>query len=347
MKTKGIAACVVTMVVFFCASLFAANAAYAATKTVVVRTKVQAAIQKTYRRLDGVPAQKKVANRWPIAVMIDSFVTARPQAGLQDASIVYEALAEGGIPRFMAVFADRTPKLIGPVRSTRPYFLRYAAEYPAALAHAGGSYDAQKLLHDLRLVNIEGVKGKTAKYFFRLHKGNGVHDLYTTGALLDAAMRQTSVNTLTPNYQAWPFVGGAALKKRGAEGHGVSTNIGAGKSYDIRYVYDRKGNVYQRFTGGKPQMDRNTGKQVTVKNVVLLLVPKERVLDRKGHLDISNLGKGKAIVLQNGHAITVNWSKPNVRNRLVLTTNAGKPVSFLRGSVWVTVVPKGHPYKVF
>src|SRR5689334_13298629 len=92
---------------------------------------VSSAEALTPRRLDGVLVKDSQSNLWPVAVMIDNHTAARPQAGLSKASIVYEALAEGGIPRFMAVFARTDVPLIGPVRSTRPYFVRYAAEYHA------------------------------------------------------------------------------------------------------------------------------------------------------------------------------------------------------------------------
>lgn len=299
------------------------------------------------RRLDGVRVPAGKANLWPVAVMIDNMTLARPQAGLNEASVVYEALAEGGIPRFMAVFGKRTMTLVGPVRSARPYFLRYAAEYPAAMVHAGGSPDAQTLLRDLRLVNIEAVTGKTAKYFFRTRPGNSVHDLFTSGTLLNKAMQQTSVRTLRPHYRPWKYVNDPPVKKRGEPGHGASVNIGAGRNYDIRYEFDRKSNAYLRFTGSQPHLDRVTKQQLSAKTVILQLVPKERVLDSKGRLDIQNTGKGKAVMLQSGRAMTVRWEKKSDRDRTIFRTSAGQEITFPRGSVWITMVPRGHRYTIF
>ena len=64
----------------------------------------------------------------PIAVMIDNNIDAQPQAGLNDAYMVYEIIVEGGESRLMALFKGVSLDKIGPVRSSRHYFLDYALE---------------------------------------------------------------------------------------------------------------------------------------------------------------------------------------------------------------------------
>ena len=298
------------------------------------------------RRMDGIPVEKKVQNPWPIAVMIDNHTAARPQSGLQKASIVYESLAEGGIPRFMAIFVDTNVKRIGPVRSTRPYFVRYASEWGAAMAHAGGSPDGLKLLKDLKLLSIEGIKGPYAKYFYRAF-GGGVHGLYTDMTKLLAALKQGHLANKKPTYQPYLHKIDAPLSKRGKDKSGVNIDLGYGASYKIKFVYDRKHNVYLRYTGGRPQIDRLTGKQITVKNIVIQVVPKEKVLDKKGRLDLHTVGTDKGILLQEGHAIPITWSKATTRARTVFKDSHHKEVSFVAGNLWIEVVPRGHSYKIF
>ncbi len=313
------------------------------------RYRAGARVKKLPRRIDGVLVSPAKANLWPVAVMIDNHPAARPQASLGQASVVYEALAEGGIPRFMAVFANRPDAWIGPVRSGRPYFLRYAAEYRAAFAHAGGSPDAQTLLHKLRLINLEGVRGNTAKYFFRgTRQYNNVHDLFTTGELLQKALQKTSARKNTPAFRSWKFTDDAAKAKRGESGHGIDILLGGGRSYDIRYTYDRSRNVYLRSTGGRPHLDRTTHQQIAVKNVVVLITPKERVLDRKGRIAINNLGSDVGVFLQNGRAMTIRWQKKTNDGRTILKTADGRQeISLVRGSTWFTVLPRGHGFRVF
>jgi hypothetical protein len=127
----------------------------------------------------------------------------------------------------------------------------------------------------------------------------------------------------------------------------VTIDLGAGLAYAVRYEFDRKRDIYRRFTGGRPHLDKATKKQLYAKNVVLLLVPRERVLDRKGRLDLLTVGKGKAILLQDGYAMTINWKKRTAASRTVFTNSKGKEVFFNAGPTWITVVPAGHPYHVF
>lgn len=316
------------------------------TTTSIVQ-KAASALALTPRRIDGVVVPVATANLWPIAVMIDNVPAARPQAGLGSASVVYEALAEGGIPRFLAVFAKRDMKKVGPIRSTRPYFVQLAAEYAAAFAHAGGSVDGIQMLKGLQLTNLEAIKGPRAKFFFRTRGGADTHDVFTTGALLSAAMRQTSVSQKTPTYRARLFRSSPDLKQRPRGSHGATVNLGAGSSFLINFQYDRKTNAYLRSTGGRTHVDANTRKQLSVKNVILQIVPKERVLDRKGRIALSVVGRGKAVLLQNGRSMTINWSKKKSNTRTVYADSHGNEIKFLRGKIWIVIMPKGHSYKLY
>lgn len=298
------------------------------------------------RRIDGVwLSSGSGVNRWPVAVMIDNHPQARPQAGLNQASVVYETLAEGGIPRFMAVYAQKDITLIGPVRSTRPYFVRHAAEYGAAIAHAGGSPDGLKAVRDYRLLSLEGIKGQTAKYFFR--RGSGVHSLYTNGGQLQRALRDYRLANKVPTYRPWKFKVDAKLNKRPLGKHGANIDLGGGRSFIIRYEFDRARNVYVRFTGGTRHRDKLTKRQLFAHNVIIQLVPKERVLDRKGRLDINNVGQGKAVILQDGKARTIVWKKPTPRSRTVFYEMNGRETRLNRGSTWITILPKGRKYNLF
>lgn len=320
------------------ASCFASPVA-AASKTPIVYVQ---------RKLDGVWVPKGQENKWPVAVMIDNHGDARPQSNLQSASIVYETLAEGGIPRFMAVYVDvASVKNIGPVRSTRPYFVRYAAELNAVLAHAGGSPDGLALVKKLRLQSFYGISGSYAKYYFRAY-GGGIHGLYTTGAKLTAALKQAGTLRLKPLYRNWQFGNSAPLAQRPNGKHGATISFNYGLSYQIEYRYDRKQDKYSRFTGGRAHLDRATKKQLSVRNILILDTPKEKVLDRKGRLDINVLGKGSGYLLRGGNVTKITWVKKNDRGRTVFTDAKTKQeVVLTRGNTWVEVVPKGHRYKVY
>ncbi len=304
------------------------------------------AATKVPRKIDGVMVDPKNANPWVTAVMIDNHPAARPQSGMSKASVIYESLAEGGIPRFMALFVDYSVKVFGPVRSTRPYFVRYAAEYPAAIVHAGGSPDALALIRSLKLGSIEGIKGKFAKLFYR-GPGGGVHALFTTGPKVWTALKALRYDRATPKYPSWTFVDEPAIAGRATGKHGAIIDLGAGKQYQIRFDYDRKTNTYKRLTGGRPQIDKLTKQQLAPKNVIIIVVPKEKILDRKGRLDLHTVGQDKGVLLKNGKSVPIVWKKPGTRTRTQFFTTDGKAAELNRGQTWIVVVPRTHKYNLF
>lgn len=298
------------------------------------------------RKLDGLLTPKSVSNLYPIAVMIDNHTAARPQSGLNKASVVYETLAEGGIPRLMAIFGDTNVKVIGPIRSTRPYFVQEAAEYNAIVVHAGGSPDGLQLLTKLRLPNFEGLTDPFAKYFMRLYAGD-VHGLYTSMVNLWNAIGHTKLAGVVAKYQSWQFGPDAGLASRPNGKHGATIDFGYGRLYNVEWRYNKSKNYYERWVGGQKNTDRQNRQQLWAKNVIILNVPKEKVLDRQGRLDINVLGKGTGSLLQNGKVTAITWSKPSTRSRTVFKNKSGQEVTLLAGSTWIEIVPKGHPVKVY
>lgn len=82
--------------------------------------------------------------RRPIAAMIENHLDARPESGLSKADVVYEAIAEGGITRFLTIFycgASAENVNVAPIRSARVYFINMAAGYGTdpIFLHQGGA----------------------------------------------------------------------------------------------------------------------------------------------------------------------------------------------------------------
>ena len=171
--------------------------------------------------------------------------------------------------------------------------------------------------------------------------------LFTNSTKLQAALKQAKYLKLKPTYRPYKFTLDAPLAQRAKGKHGATIDLGAGKSYAVRYDYDRNRNVYLRSTGGRKHLDRSTKKQLVVKNVLIILVPKEKVLDRKGRLDIQTVGTGKGFLLQNGFTVPITWSKPSTRSRTIFKSLYNKEISLIAGNTWITIVPKGHTYKLF
>lgn len=302
-----------------------------------------AAHGQTYvpRWLDGVVVSQKNSNLWPSAVMVDNDPRARPQASLNNASVVYETLAEGGVPRFMAIFAKPGVGAIGPVRSIRPYFAELAAEYKAPVFHAGGSKDGLSRLKQLKLLDMDALRKPGAKYFYRADRSNSTFNLFTNGTRVNQALAIAGLAKRTPTFEPWLFETKSRPKVLPNKQKPLTIDFRSGASYVTQYRYDRPTNSYRRYIGGRLHVDRLTKKPVVVKNVVVMIVPKEKVLDAKKHLKINVLGRGKAILLKDGRAMTIRWKKLTPGQRLTFTTGPGDPIKFRPGPTWVEVVPQG------
>lgn len=296
------------------------------------------------RRVDGLIVPYAKANVVPLEVMIENLSVVRPQAGLGSASVVYETLAEGGIPRFLAVFVQDDMKYVGPIRSARPYFVQWAKEYDGPYLHAGGSQDALGEIRRWKLADIEALKGATSKYFVRLGAENDVHALFTNKAKLDALKKTLGLAKKKATFTAWAFKDEPPLARRPTTKKMLTADFGSGRTNIVTWEYKRASNSYARTDGGLPHKDKNyvPARQLYAKNVVVQLVPKERVLDSKGRLGLTIMGQGTGWLMEDGSLQAITWKKDKGDGRTRFFLRNGTPVQFNRGSTWIEVVPKNH-----
>ncbi|MBU1167876.1 DUF3048 domain-containing protein [Patescibacteria group bacterium] len=295
------------------------------------------------RRTDGVlVATPEEANKFPVAIMIENLSTVRPQSGLEVANIVYETLAEGGITRFMAIFAGDSSKDIHPVRSARPYYLEWVQEYKALYGHAGGSPQALEAIsglgvHDLNALSADG------KYFWR-GPGAAPHNLYTSTTLLERAVRDKGLLEETPDFQAWKFEDEAELADRPEEVEDIKLNFSSG-NYNVKYEYDRENNCYKRFHVETAHEDKVTGMQLCPKNVVIQEVPPATSAGEKGRINLDVTGEGRVVVLTNGEAQDGTWKKVDRDDRTKFFDDSEEEIPLTRGQVWIEVIPSDKSFE--
>lgn len=289
--------------------------------------------------LSGVQVAPELAERPITAVVIENHTDARPQSGLQDAGVVYEALAEGGITRFLAFFLDQKPKELGPVRSIRTYFVDWALEFNAPVAHVGGNIDALDLIRPLRMKNMDQFAN--GNYFYRTRDRYAPHNMYTTTEKLDALEKKLGYDKPS-DFTPSPRV----LKEKAAAtpDHTAITINYSYASYRANYQYVAATNDYARSLAGVPHIDRNTGKQIHVKNVVIQYMPTSYGTTRIGEQTVimRTPGSGKAVVLRDGTAIEGTWSKTAHTNRTVFKDTTGKEIPLNPGNTWYSIVPVGN-----
>ena len=295
--------------------------------------------------LTGMPVGPNTARRHVIAVMVDDHWDARPQSGFTDASIVWQAPAEGGIPRYMLLFQDGLSKEIGPVRSARYYFIAWAAEWKAMYVHVGGSPQAINLLRSAdgrgRVVYDadEFRWGGGAGYLWRTTDRFAPHNVYTDSAHLRQLARKLGARdgALEP---AWQFGPDATLMDRPKGGQIVVPY----RYNQIVYRYDRTSNRYLRSVTDEPrQVDDGTGKRVGPKNVVILVMSFAPLNDGspKHRLEADFIGRGTAYIATNGRTIKGTWRKASLTGPTRLLGPDGKPVRLTAGQTFVQVVETG------
>jgi hypothetical protein len=297
--------------------------------------------------LDGQPLSPVIAYRRPIAIMIENYAPdARPQSGLGAASIVYETLTEGGITRFMALYLDHSPSVVGPVRSARPYFVRWAAGYRAIFAHAGGSPAAEFLLYHLSsegglIADVNGLLPYTE--FYRSADRLAPHNLYTSIVGVRRIAQRHGWNHPVP-YIGFLFKAAAPLSQRGQQQWiriNFSTSlIGSSTDYAVTYRYDRLHTIYRRWMGSEPHIDRNTGHQIAPTNVVILFMPITPIPnDPELRVNVANIGHGRALFFHDGHVYVGEWRKRSTTAPLVLLDRSGRPERLDAGQTWIEAVP--------
>ena len=295
--------------------------------------------------LTGELVPPKVAARHPIAVMIDDLRPARPQSGLHSADVVWHAPAEGGIPRYMAIFQSKLPDEIGPVRSARVYYIAWAAEWKAVYAHSGGSPQA---LAQLRakgqgqwVYNADEFR-YGGRYFTRSRARPAPHNVYTDGKTL-----RKLAKALKAKDQAyapvWTFAPDAPLEAR-PYGGSIKVSYPANT---ITYRYARSTNTWRRSVSGEgKQIDAADDARIEPKNVVVMWVSFAATGDAKHRLEADLIGSGKAWVFTNGRRITGTWKKTGTTKPTRFYDKEGNEVTLTVGQTFVQVVPRSYKISV-
>jgi hypothetical protein len=286
--------------------------------------------------LTGLAVDPALADRPITSVIIENHPDARPQSGLSQAGVVYEALAEGGITRFQAFFLENRPAVLGPVRSVRTYFVDWALEFQAPVAHVGGNADALDLIGPLHMKDMNEFSYGSS--FYRSKDRYAPHNAYTSSDALDALEQKLGYNTPAS------FKPSPRTTKDTPANPAPHANININYSYNgyqVEYKFDPTCDCYQRFLAGQPHIDRNTNQQIAVKNVVVEYMPTSYGTTRSGEQTVimQTPGTGKMIVFRDGQAIEGTWSKAGHSDRTKLVDVAGKEVPLNKGNTWYSIVP--------
>ncbi len=305
--------------------------------------------------------------RRPLAVMIENHTEARPQSGLSSADIVYEAVAEGGITRFLGLFlceAIDRDTILGPVRSARTYYLDWASEYGETplYVHVGGANlpGPANALGQIQTYGWGGRNGNDLNQFAigyptfwrdyeRLgHTVATEHTMYSTTEKLWAEGKQRGWTNEDPDtgvdwqehYQPWPV---AEEEIQGPDAQKMSFGFWEGYGeYGVRWQYNEQAGVYERSNGGSPFTDLNNDQRISAKVVIVQFTDEEGPIDELKHLLYDTTGGGKALIFQDGKVTEGSWTKAKRTSRTKFLTRTGEEIPLNSGKIWIEILPTGN-----
>lgn len=307
-----------------------------AEKVVAVKPKPQPAPEpvKYYSPLTGNLVESEAITKQAVTgIMIENSPDARPQSGLKDSGVVFEAIAEGGITRFLVLYQEQKPQLIGPVRSVRMYYVDWVAAFNASVAHIGGSAAALTEVRNGSYRDIDQFFN--AGSYWRATDRYAPHNVYTSFQKLDAL-------NATKGYTTSQFTG-FTRKDSVAVNPPTATSIDVQISsalFNSHYAYNAATNTYDRSQAGAPHTDREAG-QISPRVVVAMKVNQQRVFEDGWREQINAIGSGTAYIFQDGTVQEVTWQKLSKTQQITFTDATGKDVPLARGQTFITAVPNG------
>ena len=304
----------------------------------------------------------------PIAVMIDNHSGAWPQANLNKAYLVYEIIVEGGETRLMAVFKGQDLEKIGPIRSSRHYFLDYALENDAIYVHHGWSPQAQSDISTLNVNNINGIQ-ESSNDFWRVKDKQSPHNMFTsTASILKIAERKgyaiTSNKKSVLNYVARDVNLKEKYDNTDKTKESVSTTsneesdnevIEANKIViphstlqTVEYDYDENSKSYIRYARGKVQTDYITGENIQTKNIIITMCDNYTLDDseNKGRQGLKNIGTFDGYYITDGYAIPIKCVKESRTAQTQYKDLKGNIIEVSDGNTFINICPQNAKIEI-
>lgn len=318
--------------------------------------------------LNGVKYSKQQRSWWenhrPLGIMIENHEEARPQSGLSAADVIYEAVAEGGITRFLSVYYCQDAGIVGPVRSARTYFMDFISEYGESplYAHVGGANqpgpaDALSQIDDYGWGGHNDLNQFSIGFptFWRDSERLGhtvatEHTMYSSTEKLWAyAKKSRGLTNVDKDGTRWDesfspydFKDDAPAQERGKSQNIHMEFWDSLPDYFVDWKFDPASNLYKRTNGKKAHLDNNTKVQLSAKNLVVLFMQELSANDGYPgniHLIYRNKGIGKAQIFIDGKKIDGTWRKDKRTAKTLLFDNKGQGVKFDRGLIWFSIMP--------
>ena len=294
--------------------------------------------------LTGEGCWEDVSQNRPVAVMLNNLKKALPQLGVSQADLIYEAPAEGGITRMLAVYQSvEGVGDIGSVRSARDYYVSLALGHDALFLHAGGSPSAYLAIKNWGAAAFDCVNGPyEGSLFWRdqeRRRNMGLeHSVLTSGETIQELLPTYGYRMEHREDFSYPvrFLD-EGERAQGEPGTRVSVTFSTYKTGV--FTYDPETGMYAVEEYGAPYLDGNTGEQVQVKNVLVLRTNVSNVPgDAAGRLSVRTTGTGSGLLLCDGTVREITWSKARDTAPMTYLTSDGQPAKLGVGPSYINIV---------
>lgn len=306
---------------------------------------------KAINPLTGLYIDEEVAARRPYGVMFSNIYTAFPHSGISQADVVYEALVEGKITRLFALFQDFDAEKIGPVRSSRHYYLDFALDFDAAYVHFGGSPQAYEAIKSLNIPTIDGIYS-SSEIFYRSNDRVAPHNAYTSfdGVMLATSQRGYRSDRRDDLENKLVFAEDEILLETGNEATKLTMNFF--ETNDSRYQsyspvedyswfeYNDTTKLYERYQFDVPHVDVINDEQLVFDNIIVQFVSTWVIPgDEAGRRDMTTIGSGEGYYFTRGKYIPISWSKASHYEPTMYYDANGDILELNTGKTWITLYP--------
>jgi hypothetical protein len=318
------------------------TATVSATSKPIVTASPTPSTAKFTNPFTGIETKTDISMLRPYAVMLNNIEDALPQWGQSQADIIYEVLAEGGITRMVAVYQDIGAVVgeIGSVRSTRPYFLDIVQGLDAVMLHCGGSTEAYEQIPIRGVDDIDGIYNYTVFYrsAARIAAGYSTeHTLFTSGDnLRKFLLSDTSIRRNHETGYSYKMSFGSSSAVGGNSANLLTVDFSDYK--DTVFAYNQADGRYYVSQFGDDYQDGNSGKQVSMKNVLVLETACTASGDSYGHIAVNLVGSGSGYYLCDGKYIEITWSKDSYSSQFIYKLKNGQDLVFSPGTTYINIV---------
>ncbi len=300
-------------------------------------------ISDNINKFSGLELSGTVHDYRPLAIMVQNNPKARPHSGLIYADIVFEIVAEGGVTRFVAVFSSFDADIIGPVRSARIYFAEIARSLDPIFTFWGSYQQAYDAIKNMDMDVLDANSTAYVNYTSAGWREPTRSDALEHTAFIDTeGIREDGSKygySLEGGQSPMAFKTDAPESERGSISE-ITVDFSS-ESYVAGFTYDKSANKYLKSIAGVPHTDFETGKQISLNNIIVMLTDIDGPIDQYGHMLARTTGtheQGEAYYFMDGNVLEGTWARNSIFDPFEFKDTEGNQMLFNRGSTWICII---------